>query len=488
MSNNLKSRGIKAFLWDFFGKMARHGTTFIVTIILARLLDPTQFGLIAMIMVIVMVAMVFTDVGLGSALIQRRRVLPVHYASVFYFNIFIGGILALITFLSAASISEFYDNKELVTITQVMSILFVITAFSSVQINKLRKELNYAALAKADVSASVLSGITGITLAFYGAGVWSLVAQALSKGVFHNIFLWTASKWVPPLLFSFKALRQLWGFGFRIFLAASLETIFSRLDILIIGKLFSPAVLGFYDQAKRLNAMIIQYSSGSIMAVMFPVLSKVQNDLSRFQDIVIKSLGIINFVVFFLVGIMYLISEELIILLFTEKWLPSVVYFKILLLSAFAWPISSLLVNILSSRGNSKAYLRLQIYKKILQAVNLYVGFFWGIEGFLYGFIIVNILGVFLNILFAAREIKLPISNFVLPIVVQMFIAVVSVWIIQSLTKEIITYDILLLVIKSMLFIVVYYMINVILKTNSYTYFLNEVLQVLKRKKLTRVK
>ena len=277
--DNLKSRGLNALIWDFFGKIARHGTTFIVTIVLARLLEPSDFGLIAMIMVIVMVALVFTDVGLGSALIQRRRLLPVHYASVFYFNVFIGGVLALITFFSATWISDFYDNKQLIPITQVIGLLFVINAFSSVQTSKLRKELNYAALAKTEVSAAVLSGVVGIALAFYGAGVWSLVAQALSRGLFYNIFVWSASKWVPSLLFSFKALRQLWGFGFRIFLSGLLEVVYSKLDVIIIGKLFTPAVLGFFDQAKRLDLMITQLSSGSIMAVLFPVLSKVQNDL-----------------------------------------------------------------------------------------------------------------------------------------------------------------------------------------------------------------
>ena len=482
MPDNLKARGLNALIWDFFGKIARYGTSFIVTIFLARLLEPSDFGLIAMIMVIVMVAMVFTDVGLGSALIQRRRVLAVHYTSVFYFNVFIGGVLTLITFLSANWISEFYDNIQLVPITQVMSPLFIITAFSSVQINKLRKELNYTALAKADVSAAVLSGITGIALAFYGAGVWSLVAQALSRGIFHNIFLWIASKWVPSLLFSFKALRQLWGFGFRMFLSGLLEVIFTRLDIIIIGKLFTPAILGFFDQAKRLNEMIIQFSSGSIMAVLFPILSKVQNDLPRFQNIAIKILGIISFVVFFLLGVMYLISGELIVLLFTEKWLPSVEYFKILVLSGFGYPVSALLVNILSARGNSRAFLRLEIYKKILLGINLYVGFLWGIEGYLYGLVIVSVLGVSLNILFASREIKLPFSVFAKPIIVQMIIAVVAVWVVILFTKEMETYDIILILMKSISFSIIYLLINIFLKTSSYGYIMEQVKPLFKRK------
>lgn len=483
MSDNLKSMGLTALLWDFLGKIARHGTTFIVTIFLARLLEPSEFGLVAMIMVIVLIAMVFSDVGLDSALIQRRRVLPVHYASVFYFNIFIGGILTLITFFSATWISEFYDNQELIYITKVMSLLFLINAFSSVQSNKLRRELNYAALTKADVGAAVLSGITGIVLAFYDAGVWSLVAQALARGVFYNILVWSASKWVPSLLFSFKALRQLWGFGFRMFLARLLEVIFSNLDIMIIGKLYTPGTLGFFNQAKRLNAMIIQYSSGSIMAVMFPVLSKVQQNLPRFQNIAMKTFKIINFVIFFFLGVMYLISEELIVLLFTDKWLPAVEYYKILVLGSFSWPLSALLVNILSSRGNSKILLRLQIYKKILQSINLYVGFLWGIEGYLYGLILVSVFGILLNIFFASREIKLSFLEFVKPVVIQMMISVISVWIVILFTNEIVTYDILLLLMKSILFTILYFGINIFLKTSAYEILKEQAVLILKQRR-----
>ncbi len=480
--DNLKSQGMKAFFWDFFGKIARHGTIFIVTVFLARLLEPSDFGLIAIVMVIVMVALVFSDVGLGGALIQRRRVLQVHYTSVFYFNVFIAGVLTLITFFSAAWISDFYNNKELIPIIQAVSPLFVIQALSGVQTSILRKELNYETLAKAEVIAAVLGGALGIILAFYGAGVWSLVAQVLSRGVIYNIYVWRVSKWAPSLLFSFKALWQLWGFGFRLFLSALLEVIYSRLDVIIIGKLFSPATLGFFDQAKRLDLMITQLSSGSIVAVMFPVLSKIQNDLPWFQHIVIKTLGIISFVVFFLLGTMYLVSDDLIVLLFSEKWLPSAAYFKILLLSGFAYPISSLLVDILTSRGNSKAFLRLEIYKKILLSINFYVGFLWGVEGYLYGLVVVSIISVYLNILFATREIKLSFLLLLKPIVTQMIISVITVLIVNVLINEM--YGILLsILIKGMLFTLIYAVISILFKTSSYEDFRKEAAKILKRRK-----
>ncbi len=475
--DDLKSKGVGAFFWDFFGKIARHGTTFIVTIFLARLLEPSDFGLIAMVMVIVMVAFVFTDVGLGGALIQRRRVLPVHFASVFYFNLLIGALLTLITLLSAGWISGFYGNPRLIPLIQAISPLFVINAFGSIQTSKLRKELDYAALTKAEVSSGVLSGAVSILLAWGGAGVWSLAAQVLMRALFYDLFVWYSSRWVPSFSFSFKALKQLWGFGFRMFLSALLETIYSKLDVMIIGKLFSPAVLGFFDQARRLDLMVTQLSSGSFVAVLFPVLSKVQNNLPRFQTIVIKTLGIISFVTFFLLGIMYLVSEELIVLLFSDKWLPSAAYFKILVLGGFAYPVSALLVNILTGRGNSKAFLRLEIYKKILLTVNLFVGFLWGIEGYLYGLAVAGALSVGLNILFASREIRLPFWVLAKPVVTQMAIAAAAVGIVSLLPNE--NYGILLLFfVKSISFAVVYVVINRVLRTSSYEYFSKEAIQI----------
>ena len=475
MADTLKVQGTKAFIWDFFGKMATHGMGFVVTIFLARLLEPADFGLIAMIMVIIGMASVFTDVGLGAALIQRRRVLAIHYSSVFHFNIFIGLLLTLLTYFSASRISEFYNNEALLPLVQVMSLSFIIGAFSSVQSTKLRKELNYSLLTKIGLIASFISGTVGVSMAFWGAGIWSLVVQSLLMGGVYNIIIWTVSHWKPSLEFSWKALTQLWGFGFRMFLSGMLDAIFTRIDFLIIGKLFPPATLGYFQRAKSLNSMVVQYSSGSLMAVLFPVLSKVQNDLPRFQSIVLKSLGIITFITFLLLGGLYLVSQELIVLLFSEKWLPSVDIFKILILSGFAYPISALLVNVLSSKGNSKQYLYLEIYKKFIASMNFIILYFFGIDAFLYGLIIQGALGLSLNILFASREIELSFFIFSKPIATQMGIAILSVLATLKIIQYIHFLDIIMLVLKGSLFTFLYLIINYILQTSSLKYFLEQI-------------
>lgn len=479
--NNLKQQGTKAFIWDFFGKMATHGMSFVVSIFLARLLEPSDFGLIAIVMVIIGMASVFTDVGLGGALIQRRRVRPIHYSSVFYFNIVIGLTLALITYFSAPYISEFYNNEALLPLAQVMSVLFILDALSSVQSTRLRKELNYALLTKIGLISSLISGVVGISLALLGAGVWSLVAQTLTIGIIYNILIWTKTNWKPTLEFSWRALTQLWGFGFRMFLVGLLDAVYTRLDYLIIGKIFSPTTLGFYQRAKSLNMMAIQYTSGSLMSVLFPVLSKVQNDLPRFQNIVLKGLGIISFVVFLLFGNLYLISENLIVILFGIKWLPSAEYFQILAFSGFAYPINALLVNVLSSRGNSKAFLRMAIYKKSVAFLNFGIVFLFGIEGFLYGLIIVAVINTSITIVMASRESSIAIFEFYKLIIMQVIMAGISLLAILSIVNFLPNLAILSLISKLILFSVLYVMLNYVFKTLSFQYFSEQFFPVFKR-------
>lgn len=467
--DNLKAKGITAFIWDFSGKLATQGTGFIVTMVLARLLEPSDFGLIAMLMVVVGIAQVFTDVGLGGALIQRRNALPVHYSSVFYFTLFVAAVLSLVTFFSAELIADFYSNPKLVPLTQTISVLFIISALSSVQAIRLRKYLKYGLLTKAGFISSLLSGVIGITLAFTGAGVWALVAQIIFQGVFYNIILWKYRDWTPELIFSFTALRQLWGFGFRMFLSNLLDAIYMRIDFLIIGKIFSAATLGYFQRAKQFNTLIIQYSSGSLMSVMFPILSKVQDDLARFRRIVFKALNILSFVIFLLLGGLYLSSQELIIFLFSDKWLPSVRYLELLLLSGFGYPLSALLVNILSSRGNSKAFLKLEVIKKIILTLNLFNAVYYGIEIYLYGLVIVSLVSVFLNILFASKELKVGMLNFIKPILTQMLLNITAVIITFQIVSLINVNMLFMFLIKSVLFCLLFFMLNYLLKTKSYS-------------------
>ena len=480
---NLKQKGLKALGWDFTGRIATQGVGFFITIFLARLLEPEDFGLVAMVMVIIGMAQVFTDVGLSSALIQRRRALPIHYSSVFYFNVAAGAALTLITYFSAGWIGRFYSNETLVPLAQVLSLLFLINSFSSVQTARLRKKLENRLIVRCSVGASITSGVVGIALALNGAGVWALVAQALVSGFVYSLLVWMASRWAPGFQFSLKALKQLWVFGFRMFLSSLLDAIFTRLDYLLIGKLFTPGLLGFFQRAKSLNLVVVSYTSASLMSVLFPYLSEIQRDLPRFRRTVLKSLEIICFAVFCLLGGLYVVSAELITLLFGEKWLPSIEYFEILVISGFAYPISALLVSILKSRGKSKEFLRLEVLKKSLLAVNLIVLFFLGIKFYLYGLIATSIIAVSLNSYFAARETHIPLVDFARPILVQGGLALFAVYV-TKYASGLIQHrsNLELFFAQGLLFVSMYCLLGWLFKTRSMAAVVEQALPLIKKR------
>lgn len=476
--SDLKAKGMRAFVWEFSGKLATHGMSFVISIFLARLLEPSEFGLIAMVMVVVGLAEIFVEMGLGTALIQRRRVMPVHYSSVFIYNMLIGAVLTLLLYVSAPKLADFFNNSDLIALMKTLSFLFLIGAASSVQIVKQRKELNFSLLTRMGLVASIFSGIAGIALAYYGAGVWSLVVQVMLQRTIYGILLWLVGGWRPGLGFSIKALMQLWSFGFRMFIAGFIDTVFYRLDSLIIGKLFTPAVLGYYNRAKSLEQMVITYSSGSLVIVLFPLLSKVQQDMDRYRAIIFKLLGIILFVTLYLLGVLYLVADELVILLFGDQWGQTIVYFKLILLSGFGYPVSSLLVTILSSRGNSKAFLQLEIYKKALFTLNFMIAFTWGVEGYLYGVLIATVIGVYLNIVFISKELLISVRKFTVPIVLQCTLTVAAVFIVWIVNQSS-TYGYFpMLLIKAIEYSVLYYLFNKLLRTTSLKYFISEAISL----------
>jgi O-antigen/teichoic acid export membrane protein len=470
--NELVRAGKRAFIWDFAGKLLTQIITLLIVIVMARLLSPSDFGMIAMVMSVVGIASIFSDVGLGAAIIQRRRLHQLHYDSVFYFNIVTGLFFTVVTFLSATQISNFFNNSSLVPLFEVLSLLFLINAFGSLKLNLLKKSLRFDIIAKVTLVATLLSGVIGIICAIAGFGVWSIVWQILFASLLTNIMIWFQCQEKFLYKFSWKALKQLWGFGFRVYLADVMEAMFKQLDYMIIGKLFIPATLGFYQRAKSLNELVVRYSSSSLMSVLFPILSRLQHDFIQFRIVVLQAYHLILFVSFLLVGSLYLVSEEFILLLFGQKWLLSVSYFQIFVLSAFAYPLSALLVNVLVSRGKSKLFLKLEIYKKLLLLVTFIAGFSIGIEGYLYGLIIFNTLALYLNILFVSKELGISAENFVKPLLIQAGltggIVMAIVWGMQLAGYPSDTG----LIIKGILFVVLYFLMNFILKNRGYQEFL----------------
>ena len=406
MTENLRGKIYKGFFWDLLGKLADQGIGFAISVILARLLTPAEFGLVAMAAVVISLAGVLIDSGLGVALIQRKEVTDYHYGSVFYFNMVTGSLLTVIFFFSAGLVADFYNQPVLKPVMQVLSFNFIIDSFTRVQAAWLTKQMKFNVLTKAKIASLVVGGGTGVVLAFLGYGVWALVFQSLISGVVRNIYINTFSGFRFKAKYRFEALKELWSFGGRMFLSSIIATIISKTDTVIIGKLFKASTLGFYQRARSLEDFIIRYTSGSLMPVLFPALSSIKDEEERYVKIVDKGFHILSFVSLALVGLLFILAKDLIVLIFSEKWLPSVEYFKILLIGGFVFPLSTLLVNILSSKGNSKAFLYSGFIKQSMYVLNLIFGFMGGVKMYLYGYVLVGYVALFVNFWYAGREIK----------------------------------------------------------------------------------
>ena len=278
MEDNLKQRTIHALFWSFFEAVGLKGVQFVIGIILARLLFPEQFGLIGMLVIFMAIARTFLDSGFGAALIQRKNPTETDICSIFYFNILVGLIAAALLCLTAPLIASFYSQPILAPLTRAMSLVIVINSFGLIQSTILARQINFKTLTKASLFSGALSGIIGISMAYAGYGVWSLVYQQVSGTFFTTLFLWLANTWRPSLLFSFQSLREMFGFGSKILASGLLNQIFDNIYLLVIGKLFSAADLGYYTRANNLQALPSQALASMVGRVTFPVFSTMQDD------------------------------------------------------------------------------------------------------------------------------------------------------------------------------------------------------------------
>jgi teichuronic acid exporter len=401
---NLKRKTIKALGFDLINRFSRQGINFAITVFLARILSPRDFGLVAMVNVIILLAREMNQMGLGSAIVQKKNAGDEDYGSVFYFNMAAGVLLTTLIFFIAGPVARFYDQPELKSVVQVMSLTFLINSFCLIRLSWLRKHLKFSVITISSLVSLVLGGTAGIVMAYRGYGVWSLVIQSLVSALVNNICIYILTKWSPVLVFKWKALKDLWKYGIHMFGVNIMETFFAQLDNLVIGKLFNPVTLGFYNRAKSLNTLVSDYSSGGLMTVFFPVLSSIQDDRKRFENVVYRSFHFISFISFFLSGFFFVCARDVIVILFTAKWIPVITYYKIMVLAGFVYPLSVVLINIITAKGNSRMYFRSNVFKKSFLVLNFLIGFYFGIEGFLYGLVLVSFINLTINIYFAARE------------------------------------------------------------------------------------
>ena len=408
---SLKQRTLKAIFWDLLGSVANKSAGFIISIFLARILTPEEFGLIGMVMVFVTFSVVLMDVGLGSALIQRQEVHNRDYSSVLILNAVMGGILMLGMFFLSDIIGDFYQNHSIPSLCKALSVIFLINSLGIIPKTKLTKELKFKKLAQVSFGASIVSGVVGIIMAFNGFGVWSLVAQIILSSLLNVTFLWVSINWFPGWTFSWSNVKSLWGFGFNIFLSSFLNNVLTKLDILLIGKLFSPAQLGYYTRAQSVTTLMNSLSGKSTMRVFFPAMSEIQHDKKRLNVIYEKGLRIISCLAFSLIGVLFLTADSWFILIFSTKWNASVPFLKIMLLRSFVPPLSSLSVNVLKATGKSRQFLHSELIKKSLYFLAIAIGFNFGIMGLLIALLIQGVVVICINLAYVSHSLKVRLLS-----------------------------------------------------------------------------
>lgn len=403
MTQGLKEKTVKGVGWSVIDNVSQYAVSFIVSIVLARLLSPDDYGLLGIIAIFTAVCTAIINGGFTNALIRKKEVTEYDYNTVFIINVGISLLLYTIIFFCSPFIAVFFGREELVSLTRVSSIGMVIGALSIVQQTRLTKLIDFKTQTKVTIIASVSSGIVGITMAIGGCGVWSLVAQNLLSQSLRTILLWFYNHWIPILRFSVASFKDLFGFGWKLMVSSILDTVWKELYQLVVGKFYSPATLGQYSRAKQFSQLFSSNLTNVIQRVTFPVLSEVQDNTARMIKAyrkIIKTTMFITTICLFSLGAL---SEPLLFCLIGTKWHEAATYLPLICLAGSLYPLHAINLNMLQVQGRSDLFLGLEVVKKTISIGPLFVGAFVGILPMLYVNLLVGIIAYFLNSYYSGR-------------------------------------------------------------------------------------
>ena len=363
MSSNDKV--IKNFLWRFFERCGAQGVSFVVQIVLARILAPDVYGTIALITVFTTILQVFVDSGMGNALIQKKNADNLDFSSVFYFNIVVCIILYICMFFAAPLIAVFYENNELVPVIRVLSLTLVISGIKNVQQAYVSRTMQFKKFFFSTLAGTIGAAIIGIALAYNGFGVWALVAQQIFNATLDTIVLWITVKWRPEKKFSLKRLKGLFSYGWKLLASSLLNQIYSEITTLIIGKVYTTTDLAQYNRGNTFPMFIINNVNSSIDSVLLPTMSKEQDNIGIVKNMTRRAIKTSTYVIAPLMMGLAFVGEPLVSLILTDKWLPCVPFMRVFCITYMFYPIHTANLNAIKALGRSDLYLKLEIIKKI---------------------------------------------------------------------------------------------------------------------------
>ena len=403
---DLKVKAASGMVWTALQKFSVTLITFVSDIILARLLTPYDFGCIEMLAIFVLLSETIVNGGFGDALIQRKRPSQEDYSTIFYWSMAMAGIIYLILYFSAPGIAHFYAIPELKTILRVQGLILFVYAFNVIQVSFLKKQFRFKTLSVITIISSIISLAAAIWMAYAGFGVWALVAKNLIASGLTSIICWFFVKWRPALAFSWKSFKELFGFGFYMFLSNIVTTFSSKIQGLLIGKVYNPTTMGFYSKASGTESVVSTTLKQVMDQVTYPLYSEVQDNMVAMQNMVKRFTMTLSYITFPLLFIFILVAKPLFILLYTEKWLPSVPYFQVLCLAGLGQCLQSVNFQTISAIGKSKIVFRWTMIKRIL-GIGFIVGglVLWGMRGLLCGAVLNAWFAYFVNMGLVSKHI-----------------------------------------------------------------------------------
>ena len=464
MASSLKQQAISGVLWSALQKFGTMGVALISNFVLARLLSPDDYGCIGILAIFIIVANTFVVGGFAGALVQKKEPTDEDYSTVFFWNVVVAILLYVGLYFSAKYIAGFYKISLLQPVLQVQGAVLVINALSVVQLNKLRKELNFKSMSVVQLVATVVSVIVAVAMACYGYGVWSLVAQQLAASFVTTALLWYVSPWRPVLCFSLKSFKALFAYGAFLLFSDLLNSICENIQGLIIGRRYSVADMGFYSQARKMEEVPTITISHVVATVTFPVFAKLQNDKERLYWAVRRSLRLMNFVNFPLMILLMVVAEPLFIILFSEKWIDSVPYFRILCVAGLVNCLQSVNYQVTAAVGRSKALFKWNIVKRVVGLLLLFAGMYRGVEGVLWAVVAGFYFTFFVNALVASASTGYSLWEQVKDFLPFLFLSLVAALFASLLLLVCSSSHMLQLLLPSVVYAVVYLFVAKIIK------------------------
>ena len=423
---SLRQKTIKGVGWSAIDNISSYAVTFLVGLVLARLLTPDDYGLIGIVSIFTAICGCFIRAGFGTALIRKKDATEDDYCTVFVCNLFMSIALYWLLFFVAPYIASYFRRAELVALIRVSSLGMMISAFSIVQSTRLTKRIDFKSRAMITIASAVLRSIVGLAMAFAGLGVWAIVGQSLSGTVTSTILLCRVNRWMPRLHFSKTSFRYLFGFGSNLLVSDIITTIWNQIYNVVIGRYYQPATLGQYTRAKMFDGLLSSNLTVVVQRVTFPVLSEMQDDRVRLKSgyrRVIRTTMLISFLGSLL---MASVAKPMIIVLVGTQWIEASYYLQIVLFSTMLFPLHSINLNMLLVLGRSDLFLKLEIYKKTIAVVPIVLGVFMGIYWMLISSVVVGVIHYYINAYYSGKLLGYTFKDQVIDIMPSFLISLIG--------------------------------------------------------------